>query len=415
MGLKATVKKLIGTKNQYRIKAMKGWIRYRKTRKNAGYQMKSTQWQEPVIFEETDRNLFFGYYDLQQIQGNKMLLTSLPRKADPRRDEAELLWVDLDTHRRHLIGTTRAWCWQQGSRLRWHPAKADTVLYNDLEENRYVCREYSLSTGQTRTLGPAVYDITPDGRWGLTLHYSRLQRLRPGYGYCTLPDHTRNANVPEDGAIFLVDMESGTQKPLLTYAQLLELSPEAQGQQNYVNHISISPDGSRFLFFHLWAPGPLQRWSGRLCTANMDGSDLTCHEREFIPSHYCWKDSHTLLITSVGFGGSPSWYYCYDLTTGTRKKLQNDNLKQDGHPTFFPHTDTFLTDTYPLEGSMQHLFTADLEGNFSPICKIYSDPRRFEQTRCDLHPRLTPDGRTVTVDCTFRDGKRSVLLLRRAD
>ena len=113
MGLKATVKKLIGTKNQYRIKAMKGWIRYRKTRKNAGYQMKSTQWQEPVIFEETDRNLFFGYYDLQQIQGNKMLLTSLPRKADPRRDEAELLWVDLDTHRRHLIGTTRAWCWQQ--------------------------------------------------------------------------------------------------------------------------------------------------------------------------------------------------------------------------------------------------------------------------------------------------------------
>lgn len=415
MGLKSTVKKLIGTKNQTRIKALKGWVRYRKTRKNAGYQMETTQWQDPLIFEEKNRNLFFGYYDLQQIQDHKLLLMSLPKKADPRRDEAQLLWIDLNDRSRHLIGTTRAWCWQQGCRLRWHPTKRDTVLYNDLEADRYVCREYTLTDSKTRTLGPAVYDITPDGRWGLTLHYSRLQRLRPGYGYCTLPDQTQGSNAPEDGAIFLVDMETGTQKPLLTYHQLLELSPEAQGQQNYVNHISISPDGKRFLFFHLWTPGPMQRWNGRLCTANMDGSGLTCHEREFIPSHYCWKDDHTLLITSVGFGGSASYYYHYDLTAGIRTKLQNDRLQQDGHPTFFPGTDTFLTDTYPLEGSMQHLFTANLAGNSTPICKIYSDPRRFEQTRCDLHPRLSPDGRTITVDCTFREGKRSVMLLQKAD
>ena len=40
---------------------------------------------------------------------------------------AQLCWVEEDTGIFHPIAETRAWCWQQGCRLRWHPVLPDTV------------------------------------------------------------------------------------------------------------------------------------------------------------------------------------------------------------------------------------------------------------------------------------------------
>ena len=413
MGLKSKLKKLLGQKNRQRIRGLKAQLRYRKTRKNAGrLTMRSRDWAEPVVYSLPGKHVFFGYYDIQQVKGRRMLVTVVPQKADTRRDPAQLQWIDMETGDYHDIATTRAWCWQQGSRLRWHPTLEDTVLYNDVEGDRYVCRIRDLETGTTRTLGAALYDITPDGRFGLSLDYSRLQRLRPGYGYDVLPDRTQGEAVPKNDGIFLVDLDSGERKLVVSYEQLVELDPESAGGLNYVNHISVSPDGERFLFFHLWTPEVGARWHGTLCTARLDGSGLERVEKSFVPSHYCWRGSDTLLITSVGFGGSPSYYYLYDLTRGTREKLRSEHLDKDGHPSFMADGQRFLSDTYPQGGSMQQLYIADVAGErYEPICDIYSDPRLFDDKRCDLHPRLAPDGVTITIDCTCWEGKRSVLLL----
>ena len=414
MSIKTQIKKLLGVKNQQRIKALKGWVKYRKTRANWGrLELKSDEWAEPVIYELPDKHLFFGYYDLQQIRGDKLLVTAVPRKAKTKKDAAQLYWVDMPTGTYHMIGETRAWCWQQGARLRWHPTMENAVMYNDVEGERYVCRIVDFENGLLRTIPSALYDVTPDGRWGLSLNYARLQRLRPGYGYDTLPDATLKEAVPEKDGIFLVDLESGEEKLIISYQTLAQAAPAAAGKLNYVNHISIAPDGSRFLFFHLWTPAVGARWSGRLYTAQLDGTDLRCVEDGFIPSHYCWNGSDELLITSVGFGGSPSYYYQYRLTNGTRQKIDHPRLVQDGHPTFYADGSRFLTDTYPLSGSMQKLFESDKEGAGQDICQLYADPRLFEEKRCDLHPRLTPDNQVVTIDTTFRGGKRSVVVLRR--
>lgn len=411
--VKTKVKALVGRRNQMRLKTMKGDLKYRKTRGNAGCVMHSPDWQPPVEFSLPDRHVFFGYYDLQQLdqRKEKLLVTTVAKKAVTCRDSAFLAWVDVSTGAFHQIAATRAWCWQQGARLRWHPVRQDVVLYNDVEGQRYVCRSLDLKTGQRETLGRAVYDVTPDGRFGLSLNYSRLQRLRPGYGYDALPDDTAAEAVPEDDGIFLVDMDTGTERLVISYRQLTELAPESAEYQNYVNHISIAPDGGRFLFFHLWSLGVGQRWKGRLYVAGLDGSGLRCVEERFVPSHYCWDGSDRLLITSVGFGGAPSYYYSYDLSAQKRKRLPG--LERDGHPTVLDGG-VILSDTYPQEGSMQELFTTDICGkDITTICQVYSDPRMFDEKRCDLHPRVTADGDTVTFDCTCRQGKRSVMLLRR--
>lgn len=414
MSIKTKIKRLLGHKNQQRIKALKGWVKYCKTRSNRGLlELQSDQWAEPVVYELPDRHLFFGYYDLQQIRGDKLLVTAVPRKAKTNKHPAKLYWIDMTTGSFHEIGESRAWCWQQGARLRWHPTLENVVMFNDVEGERYVCHMVDLEKGLLRTIPRALYDVTLDGKWGLSLNYARLQRLRPGYGYDTLPDTTAGQNVPSGDGIFLVDLETGVEKLIISYDSLVKNAPEAKNQQNYVNHISISPDGSRFLFFHLWTPALGARWSGRLYVADMDGANLRCIEDGFIPSHYCWNGSNTLLITSVGFGGSASYYYQYDLAAGTKERIDHPHLVQDGHPTYLSDGNRFLTDTYPQNGSIQRLLLWDGQGDVDALCRLYADPRLVEEKRCDLHPRLTADNQMITIDTTFQKGKRSVVLLRR--
>lgn len=43
---------------------------------------------------------------------------------------------------------------------------------------------------------------------------------------------------------------------------------------------------------------------------------------------------------------------------------------------------------------------------------IYHNPRMYEEMRCDLHPRLTPDNKLFTIDTVYSKCKRSVLIFK---
>ena len=49
--------------------------------------------------------------------------------VDTQEDDA---WVEL--------GTSKAWCRQQGCTLQWLPGSTDTVVWNDREDDHLVCR-----------------------------------------------------------------------------------------------------------------------------------------------------------------------------------------------------------------------------------------------------------------------------------
>jgi len=87
-----------------------------------------------------------------------------------------------------------------------------------------------------------------------------------------------------------------------------------------------------------------------------------------------------------------------------------------GHPTFFIDKQNFITDTYPQGDSMQHVFIFDEKSSKkTKLVDIYHDPRLYEEQRCDLHPRLTPDNGYFTIDTVYSDCKRSVLLFKLQD
>jgi len=97
--------------------------------------------------------------------------------------------------------------------------------------------------GSERVLAMPVYSVAADGSFALTLDFSRLHRLRPGYGYSNLPEETRDQKIPDSTAIWKLDISSNTVSPVLPYTALSAFEPrkEMAGAEHKVNHIMLSP------------------------------------------------------------------------------------------------------------------------------------------------------------------------------
>lgn len=407
MNKKALLRKIVGPTGTEILRYILQNAKYMKS-VSEGYFGRIESGMPYHVYQEDKHHLFFGYYDLQQLSADhtKMLAHRVAQKATAGKDTAEIGWIDVHSGAFHKIAETPAWCWQQGSRLRWHPLNEKQIIFNSTFSGRHVTEVWDIEKECLVTRFPrAVYDIDAQFRYGLSVNFSRLQRLRPGYGYCDLPDLTQEEHAPTQDGVFLVDIASGETQLLISLKELAQ-GISGSDQQHYVNHISISPDGNRFLFFHIWTTKAASMWRTRLCIWNFTTGELRCLEDELTVSHYCWKDNNQLLVSAVG-----GRYYLYNIENMTKRELAYPELSHDGHPAYMKDAQTILTDTYPLENSMQHLFCInENSGESRMIAKLYSDPRLYLEKRCDLHPRLTPDNQIVTVDSTFFGCKKSIVL-----
>jgi Tol biopolymer transport system component len=75
------------------------------------------------------------------------------------------------------------------------------------------------------------------------------------------------------------------------------------------------------------------------------------------------------------------------------------------------HGDWFVTDTYPDKARMQHLIMANWKtGEARKLGEFFHGFEYDGQTRCDLHPRFSPDGKSIFFDSVF-DGRRRLYRL----
>lgn len=417
--IKTKIKAIIGTKNVSRLKIVKSHVNHIKNHSNwSKLSIDCSDWELERIIKINNKHVFFGYYDIQQLnkKQDKALIHVLDRKAVAGKSPICIKWVDLKNGNIHDITTSMAWSWQQGCRLRWHPLLEDTVILNNCVDGKYVTEVWSIKNNKSTLLNRypvAFYDIDSNFQYGISVNFSRLQRLRPGYGYTNLQDNTMNEFVPVNDGIWRYDFETGKNKLLYSLKDLVDLTPEAKGKWNYVNHVSFAPDGKQFMFFHIWTEGPESRWKLKLYISDIHGKELQCIEEEQITSHYCWRNNDELLTTTVGFGGTRSYYNMYVISNLEKKVIDSGNLLYDGHPSYLPDKEQFISDTYPLDGGMQQLFSINRNGSeYKRICTIYSDDRYFGEKRCDLHPRVTEDGQRISIDSNC-SGVRSVYLLKR--
>jgi hypothetical protein len=237
-----------------------------------------------IRFGNSNHQYFFGYYDVSPFNYDDSVLLALraPVENTPPFPDTSIhigYFEIEDPGTFYSVGQTTTWCWQLGCRLQWYPqnkkGENNTIIYNKLIDNSYGCCIQDITSKKNlhRYRRP-IYSVSPDGRFGLSLNFSRLERLRSGYGYKNLRDETLDQMVPEKDGIWYLDLVTGKERLLFSIADIVQLQPlnTMQDAVHYFNHICINPNGTRFLFFHVW----LQRKKRytRLITSNPDGSEL---------------------------------------------------------------------------------------------------------------------------------------------
>jgi hypothetical protein len=350
---------------------------------------------------------WFGYYDRLQFDPSGRYVLGLEvgfEGRSPRSDDVvKVGMVDLQDGDRWLqLGESRAWCWQQGCHLQWRPGSATEILWNDREGDHFVCRVLDVKTGAQRTLPWPIDVIAPDGKSALGVDFGRIVNHRPGYGYAGVPDPNRSVAAPADSGVYRLDLATGERKLLVSCAQMESIpAPYIKpGERRYINHVQWSPDGSRFLFFDRGGPGGVG--FTRVFTAlAADGSDVRFLDK--VSSHYQWRDPSHVIIWNNGYR------LFADDGSGKGELLWQ---APNGHPSFLPDRRWMVTDTYP-EGPerLQFLYLADLlELRFIPLGAFHLPPEYKGEWRCDLHPRVSPDGRRICFDSPHASGRQMYLV-----
>ena len=368
------------------------------------------------LLQEPGRHVFFGYFDISPFSadGRRILAHRVDvRRDDPQRHDAETGFFDMESRRFVSLGETALWCWQMGARLRW--MGSDSVAFNTLTRSRtYGCAVVDAGSQEVeRMYDVPLYDVSPDGRVGLSLDFSRLQRLRPGYGYARQADRTQGDSAPGSTGIDLVDLRDGRARMLISVAEIARIAPQASmaDAEHYLNHLSFSPTGRRFAVFHLWH-GKDGKRRLRLLWFSLDGTLLGHVPQQEHISHMAWQTDNLVLAFARMPGDSAPMFQLIDLDAGKWSPVLDGALPDDGHPGFRPgHDGVFISDGYPDKQSFRPLYICDLAGGrVTRIAAFHSPPALTGEIRCDLHPRWSRDGGMVAVD-TAHLGRRTLAIV----
>jgi hypothetical protein len=233
---------------------------------------------------------WFGYYDKFGFSAdNRYLLSNqvdFEHRSPTADDVIRVGMVDLADQDRWIeLGESLAWGWQQGCMLQWRPHHNSEVLWNDRVDGQFVCHVLDVKSGKKRTLPKPIYTVSPDGSWGLSLDFSRLEWLRPGYGYAGVADRFRQQTTPTEIGIDRVDLATGKSQRLVSLADAARIphqNADVTSYWHWFNHLLINPTGDRFIFLNRWrkiteptaAAVANEKFHTRLFTASADGSDL---------------------------------------------------------------------------------------------------------------------------------------------
>ena len=372
-------------------------------------------------FGEKGYQTFFGYYDLSPFSADISKLLAMRIKgtgqARDTQQPIELGIYRLDQTQPEFIpfASSQTWCWQQGCRLQWW-GDDQHVVFNDLEKGVYISRLFNIVTGQDVHRWPVpLYSASPNRDWAVSLNFSRLERLRPGYGYDKRPDQTKNTKVPLDDGIWVIDLKNGQKKLIITLDQLSKFDtlPSMVNAVHYVNHLWINPRGTRFLFFHIWIHDG--RRAIRMMTADRSGQDIRVISDSGHASHFSWSaDGRALIAFSTEPETGTGYHYYRDQNRmqNAPRKLHINDLEKDGHPSLFQTLDgAFITDCYPDQFGEQTLRIGHLDKRTTYRLGSFFSSEKFRHvTRCDLHPRLDKSEQQICIDSAAFGYRRMAVL-----
>ena len=374
-----------------------------------GYNCK-TDLKTKKILSDVKNESFFGYYDKSPLSSDgryiifhetEGIISHFPPDPDK---PVNIVIYNTEKPKYKKIASTTAYNWQQGSKLQWlHENK---FIFNDYENENYVSKMFDIPNNSFTTIDYPIYDCFKD-KFALSLNFSRLNKLDSHYGYKNISG-TYLADVKNDG-IFYIDLKTGKNRLLISIDQVISLHPKETmiNAKHCFNHIMISPDGENFIFIHRWYQSG-KRFDS-LILSNIEGTAIKVLADNGMVSHCCWYNNESV----VGYLNHTSYsnsFYKINTPTGNIELL-SERLKSfgDGHPSF--HGNKMLFDSYPDRSRMQHLYLCDDDKKEMGELGTFLTPLKFYgETRSDLHPRWSSDGKNIFFDSTH-EGNRCLYTL----
>ena len=297
--------------------------------------------------------------------------------------------------------------------LQYHPFLENTVYYNVCEDGRFQTLTHNFATGEKRYADRASACISPDGKWGLGVNFGRIYDFRPGYGYAGFRDETAAVNAPEEDGVFLIDMESGNSKLLLSYEKLAPIAGFSAEDKVLVNHITFNTASDRFVMLVRNFPMPGKRgWSTSMVIGDLDGNAFTVLPNNYV-SHYHWKNGCEIVAHCTVEEGKRSMYLIHvDTQTATEYDMPYFHIAGNGdiHCNFSPDGKYIIGDGYPIDGYRCLLAYSLESGESRELLRVKTNAPSIVDIRCDLHARFVWGGKYISFD-TVQNGRREIALI----
>ncbi len=369
------------------------------------------------ITKNGKEHLFASYYGINSWSANQRYVTVLQTDIKnhlPEADEpATLGLVDLESNTFIPLTQTRSWNFQQGCMAHWLGTSPDSlIIYNDLREGKFVSVILNVhNQKEIKVLPYPVSAVSPDGKEAVSINFARLRKTRIDYGYGGNGQDAKDSiQFPEDDGIFLVNLETGEAKLIVSISQIKDRVPEIPEEGiEYFNHTLFSRGGSKIF----WLARAVPHRNTTSFTVNRDGTNLQrCFPDGWEGSHFDWLNDDELMITA----NYEAKQYAHVLFTVGEKnyhRLGKGLLDYDGHGTFSPDEKWMVTDTYPSSGLREEkIYLMDMKTEaILPLGRFAQPEDVSGYWRCDIHCRWSPRGDMIGFN-SAHTGSRQVYIIR---
>ena len=401
------------------------------------------------VGEPDGKHYFFGYYNKSNWDktGRYFLANQVPWSDAVLEPNliAKIGYFDLAKNDNFIaVAETQTWNWQMGCQLQWLDGSPGKKMIYNIRTNHQETRFpffgseiYDIETDKKQELPLPIYVVSPDNSWALSVNYRRLYLTHETIGYSCNRFEEHFEKYPKDDGIYWMNLSSGENKLIVSYESLRQFHPVASMENaiHWVSHIEVNPSSSRVLFLHRWTERVKDEtcFLHRLITMNPDGSGmrlLECSDHplpqlqadfdpskvgtfdyeksEYQISHPMWRNNSEIIVWGPHNGGIH--YHLYqDQDQGVVKVIGDGLLNENGHMSFSPVNDRWMvSDTYPDNKTHKRvLFLYDLLANKRiDVGEFYADPTLSKENRCDLHPRWSRDGSSVSIDSIHEIDRR---------
>tara|TARA_B100000575_G_C23132286_1_gene657002 strand:+ start:984 stop:2249 length:1266 start_codon:yes stop_codon:yes gene_type:complete len=405
------------------------------------------------IFETPKyENHLHGYFDVPQLsKDNTNLLTlqieHLDRYPDSK-NKYPICIFDIKRNTKKIVSTTSIYNFQQGCRGQFvGPTFNDKIIFNDFHNGRYVSKIVNLINGNIDFIDYPIAAISSSFKFLISIDYERLFWCRKGYSYSIIKNVSKNKKIYKKECLTVFDIEKNIVKKAIYIEDLININftNSMENATHYIEHVVYCPFDEKFLFLHRWtlADGGIY---ARLYHYNILKNELDLLVDSGRISHFNWINKDEIIFygaesnkfnslrknkkytkilklilpvykrlikdnSSISKFITNDSYYLYRLVEKKGTKIANQLKSQDGHPTCFESNKVkfFITDDYSDidNNSSPSLYFHDVKNNISKKIKSFKSISKLDNSpfRCDLHPRLSFDGKYVSID-TLDNGFR---------